>query len=79
VLARTKKKLDEASNTIDLAQTRTNVMTRKLKAVEGLSEPRARALLGVADAPSVSDDADGDAAGLLAAQVLPGWADADEP
>ncbi|MFM9916569.1 MAG: DNA recombination protein RmuC [Rhizobacter sp.] len=45
VLAKTKKKLDEASNTIDQAQTRTNVMTRTLKKVEGLSEPRTRALL----------------------------------
>ncbi len=53
VLARTKKKLDEASNTIDQAQTRTNVMTRTLKKVEGLSEPRTRALL-----PLVESDAE---------------------
>jgi DNA recombination protein RmuC len=45
VLARTKKKLDEASSSIDLAQTRTNVMTRKLKSVEALSQTRAHALL----------------------------------
>ena len=45
VLARTKKKLDEAANTIEQAQTRTNVMTRKLKSVEGLSDARAQALL----------------------------------
>ena len=45
VLAKTKKKLDEASNSIDLAQTRTNVMTRKLKSVEALSEPQTQQLL----------------------------------
>ena len=50
VLAKTKKKLDEASNTIDQAQTRTNAMTRKLKSVEALSEPRTRSLLPGADA-----------------------------
>jgi len=55
VLAKTKKKLDEASNTIDQAQTRTNVMTRTLKKVEGLSEPRTRALLPGADADADSD------------------------
>jgi DNA recombination protein RmuC len=45
VLSKTKKKLDEASSAIDAAQTRSNVMTRKLKAVEGLTETRAQALL----------------------------------
>ena len=55
VLARTKKKLDEASSTIELAQTRTNVMARKLKSVEGLSESRAQALLPGAEA-DVADD-----------------------
>jgi DNA recombination protein RmuC len=49
VLAKTKKKLLEASNTIDEAQTRTNVMSRKLKSVESLSEPSTRALLPLAD------------------------------
>ncbi len=61
VLAKTKKKLDEASNTIDQAQTRTNVMTRTLKKVEGLSEPRTRALLPGADADA---DADSDSTAL---------------
>jgi len=55
VLAKTKKKLDEASSTIDQAQTRTNAMTRKLKSVEGLSEPRTRALLPGAEADVQSD------------------------
>ena len=45
VLARTKKKLDEASHTIEQAQTRSNVMARRLKAVEALPEPRAAVLL----------------------------------
>jgi DNA recombination protein RmuC len=50
VLAKTKKKLDEASNTIDQAQTRTNAMTRKLKSVEALSDLRTQALLPGAQA-----------------------------
>jgi DNA recombination protein RmuC len=45
VLARTRKKLVEATNTIDQAQTRTNVMTRRLKSVEALPEARALRLL----------------------------------
>jgi DNA recombination protein RmuC len=54
VLAKTKKKLDEASNTIDQAQTRTNAMTRKLKSVEALSELRTQALLPGAPADDES-------------------------
>ena len=45
VLALTRKKLDEAANTIDRAQTRTRVMTRALKAVESLPENEALRLL----------------------------------
>jgi DNA recombination protein RmuC len=56
VLAKTKKKLDEASSTIDLAQTRTNVMTRRLKSVEALSEQRTQALLPGAEADLADDD-----------------------
>jgi DNA recombination protein RmuC len=56
VLAKTKKKLDEASSTIDLAQTRTNVMARKLKSVEGLSDTRTQALLPRAEADPANDD-----------------------
>ena len=58
VLARTKKKLIEASNTIDMAQTRTNVMTRKLKSVEALSDDQTKVLLGDADGDTAGDDAD---------------------
>jgi len=45
VLAKTKKKLDEAASTIEQAQTRTNVMTRKLASVEALPETRSIELL----------------------------------
>jgi DNA recombination protein RmuC len=58
VLAKTKKKLDEASSTIDLAQTRTNVMTRKLKSVEALSDSRTQLLLPGAEA-EIADDENG--------------------
>jgi DNA recombination protein RmuC len=53
VLAKTRKKLEEAANTIDQAQTRTNVMTRKLKGVEALPLAQAAALL-----PGLAADAD---------------------
>jgi DNA recombination protein RmuC len=56
VLAKTKKKLDEASSTIDQAQTRTNVMTRRLKSVEALSEQRTQVLLPGAEAELADDD-----------------------
>jgi DNA recombination protein RmuC len=52
VLARTRKKLEEATNTIDQAQTRTNVMTRRLKSVEALPDARVLQLL-----PGIGDDA----------------------
>ncbi len=58
VLAKTKKKLDEASNTIDQAQTRTNQMTRKLRSVEALTDERSQLLLPGAD-PDLADDDDG--------------------
>ncbi len=45
VLAKTRKKLDEAAKTIDDAQTRTNVMTRRLKLVEAMPEARTLELL----------------------------------
>jgi DNA recombination protein RmuC len=64
VLAKTKKKLDEASQSIDAAEVRTRVMARKLKAVEGLSEPGSAGLLGEAATGlaldlAVSDDEPG--------------------
>jgi DNA recombination protein RmuC len=45
VLARTRKKLDEAANTIGEAETRTRVMGRALKDVEALPEERTAQLL----------------------------------
>ena len=47
VLAKTKKKLDEASGTIGDAEVRTRQMARKLKGVEQLQESEAQALLGL--------------------------------
>jgi DNA recombination protein RmuC len=45
VLARAKKKLDEASNTIDQAAVRTRAMARQLRGVETLPEHRVQQLL----------------------------------
>ncbi len=50
VLAKTKKKLEEAANTIEQAETRTRQMGRKLKSVEALPEVRTQQLLGLAEA-----------------------------
>jgi DNA recombination protein RmuC len=57
VLAKTRKKLEEATNTIDQAQTRTNVMTRRLKSVEALPEARTLQLL-----PGTPEDDEADEA-----------------
>ena len=56
VLDKTKKKLKEASDTIDDAQTRTNVMTRKLKSVEALPQTQADLLLPGAEPSSPDED-----------------------
>jgi len=45
VLAKTRKKLAEATSTIDLAEVRTRAMARQLRGVESLPETQARALL----------------------------------
>ena len=45
VLARAQKKLQEASNTLDEARGKTTTIERKLRSVEGLSEPEAVRLL----------------------------------
>jgi len=44
VLAKTKKKLEEASSTIDAAEVRTRAMARQLRTVESLPNPRAPTL-----------------------------------
>lgn len=60
VLAKTQKKLGEASNVISQAETRTRVIQRKLKDVEQLSTPEALRLLE-GDVPSPDDESgDGD-------------------
>ena len=48
-LAQTKKKLDEASNSISKAETRTRQLSRKLKSVEALPAGDAAQLIGVTD------------------------------
>lgn len=62
VLAKTKKKLDEASNVIDSAGVRSRAIERKLRGVEALDGETARRLLGdlggIAD-PGPDDDAEG--------------------
>ncbi|MEY8875715.1 MAG: DNA recombination protein RmuC [Leptothrix sp. (in: b-proteobacteria)] len=45
VLAKTRKKLQEASNSIESAEVRTRAMARQLRSVEALPEPQAAALL----------------------------------
>jgi DNA recombination protein RmuC len=55
VLARTKKKLQEASNTIDSAQVRTRVISRKLEKVQEIpldSPPEAPGDQGLPIGPS---------------------------
>lgn len=56
VLAKTKKKLEEASNTISSAETRTRMMGRALKQVEAMPEAQAQALLPGDSAPLADDE-----------------------
>jgi DNA recombination protein RmuC len=55
VLARTKKKLAEASDTIDAASVRTRAMERRLRDVESLPEPRVAELLPGLDGDGASE------------------------
>jgi DNA recombination protein RmuC len=55
VLAKTKKKLQEASNTIDQAETRTRVITRKLSKVQELPPAESVSLI---ETPENDDDAE---------------------
>jgi DNA recombination protein RmuC len=48
VLARTKKKLEEASSTIEAAEVRTRAMSRQLRSVESMPTREAQGLLGMA-------------------------------
>ncbi|WP_119156854.1 DNA recombination protein RmuC [Caldimonas tepidiphila] len=56
VLAKTKKKLDEASKVIDSAEVRTRAMNRKLRAVEALPEAQVQALLPAEALLDVADE-----------------------
>jgi DNA recombination protein RmuC len=60
VLAKTKKKLEEASSTIDAAEVRTRAMARQLRTVEALPTARVPGLLeGPMDSESANDGASG--------------------
>jgi DNA recombination protein RmuC len=54
-LAHTKKKLEEATSSIEKTQTRNNVLTRKLKGVDQLPAPEAINLLAVVAEPGTED------------------------
>ena len=58
VLAKTKKKLEEASNTIDAAEVRTRAMNRKLKGVEALPDEATQRLLQLAEGAGNADAED---------------------
>jgi DNA recombination protein RmuC len=47
VLAKVRRKLDEAGSTLGAAETRTRVMGRQLKAVEALPAEQAQSVLGL--------------------------------
>ncbi len=72
VLAKTKKKLDEASNSIEIAERRTRVMWRQLRGVETVTEERAQELLpgGLAQEEPAHDPAQA---------LLPGGFAEEEP
>ncbi len=56
VLVKTRKKLDEASNTIGPAETRTRAMARQLRSVEAMPEAQAVQLLPGLGADAAEDD-----------------------
>jgi len=58
IIEKVQKKLQEASNVIDTAATRTRTIERKLRTVEGLPAKEATAMLGEPDAaPAETDEA----------------------
>jgi DNA recombination protein RmuC len=59
VLAKTKKKLEEATNTIGSAETRTRQIERKLRSVEALPAEQAQPVLGDLSAVLDEDEKDG--------------------
>ena len=62
VLAKTKKKLEEASNTIGAAEVRTRAMARQLRTVEALPDARVQQLLPGLAPDSLASEAADDAA-----------------
>jgi DNA recombination protein RmuC len=60
VLTRVKRKLEEASKTVDSAETRTRVMGKALRRVESMPSAPAAVMLGLGDDPDgdVSDNGD---------------------
>jgi DNA recombination protein RmuC len=61
VLAKTRKKLDEAANVIGDAETRTRQIARQLKSVDALPVPEAVRLLGTTDEGGEREQVDRDA------------------
>jgi DNA recombination protein RmuC len=61
VLAKTKKKLEEAAGTIDAAEVRSRAMARQLRSVEALPDARAAQLLPGLAAPAIEAAADSEA------------------
>ena len=57
VLAKTKKKLEEASATIDSAEVRTRAMVRQLRAVEAMPAAAAAATAGLLGTQAALDEA----------------------
>jgi DNA recombination protein RmuC len=58
VLAKTKKKLEEAGSAIESAEVRSRAMARQLRGVEALPESRAQQLLPGMDTPGVAEEDD---------------------
>jgi DNA recombination protein RmuC len=59
VLAKTRKKLEEATNTIGSAETRTRAIERKLRGVEALPEAQVQPVLGDESADATDDQPEG--------------------
>ena len=59
VLAKTRKKLQEASNTIEDAEVRTRAMSRQLRSVEAMPEARSAQLLPGLSGDAQAEDAHG--------------------
>lgn len=63
ILARARKKLDEAGNTLDLARGKSTTIARKLREVEALPDADAERLLGTEAAGPLELDVDQDSSG----------------